>query len=200
MNKNLNNTLTIVLGSALAVGCTNTMDNAIAAAVSAIVTVAIVALLCKALKSFITDDIKIPAVLIITACAGTVGAMVTNALFPAAYKATSMYLLSGAASLLAFAVATKSENLGDACKSVIYLAAVLVVMGFVREFIAYGKVFGNAVEFMSDYTVSIFGQVPGGLVIFGIVLAVFNKNGYRFDVNDVLEAEPVVEVETKEGE
>ena len=200
MNNKVNLTLLMVLGSALAVGCTSTFDNAVAAAFAAVVSVVLVALLANVLKSFI-KDMKTPALLVITAGVGAAVMMLTNALFPAAYKATAMYLVTLSTSLLAYTVAARNEGLGSAVKNVCYFAAVLVVLGFVRELVSVGKVMGNAVEFMSDYTVSVFGQVPGGLILFGLVLALFNKDGYRFNVKDVVE-EPVVEeaVEAKEGE
>lgn len=186
MNNKVNLTLLMVLGSALAVGCTSTFDNAIAAAFAAVVTVTLVALLANVLKSFI-KDVKTPALLLITAGVGTAVLMLTNALFPAAYKATSLYLVSLSSSLLAYGLTVKSNGLASVIREVCYFGAVLVVMGFVREFIAFGKVLGSSVDFMSNYTVSIFGQVPGGLICLGLVLACFNKTGYKFDVNDILE-------------
>ena len=187
-NLKMNPALIMILGSALMVGATASLQNALAAAFASVLTLLASALLVSVLKKFITDDMEIAADLVIIVFTASVSAMLTNCLFPNAYKAVSVYLSTLSTSLLAFVSCrlVRKEGFAAAVSTAVYFAVCLLCMGALRELIASGSLYGNSIAFLNDYTISIVGSVPGGLILFGLLLAITNKDGYHADLRDVL--------------
>ena len=51
----------------------------------------------------------------------------------------------------------------------------LVVIGVVREFLSYGTVFGTRLIESTLPPLALAGTVPGGMIVVGLMLALFNK-------------------------
>lgn len=187
-NMKMNPALIMVLGSALMVGATSTVSNALAGALASFVTIVCSAVIVSLLKKFITEDMETFGILIIVAGVAGAALLLTNCLLPTAYKAVNVYLSTLSTSLLAYVVCknVKENGLGDAVSVAIYFAICLVCMGVLRELISQGSIYGKAIGSLSNFAVSIVGQVPGGLILFGVLLAVVNKEGYELNLEEVL--------------
>lgn len=187
-NMKMNPALIMVLGSAVMVGATATLKNALAAAFASAVTLIVSGLLVSILKKFITEDMEVFGNLIVIAGVATAALMLTNCLFPAAYKSINVSLSTLSTSLLAYVVCknVKEDGVGVAVTTALYFAVCLLCMGALRELISLGSIYGTSIGFLSDYTITMFGNVPGGLILFGLLLACTNKEGYSLNLEEVL--------------
>ena len=107
--------------------------------------------------------------------------MLMNAFLPHVYQLMGVYVAVLAVSLVAFDSAEKAEDsgIGSAVVSAVVtgliFTAALVCMAVVREALGSGSFAGAGIAFMQGYTIPLLAQVPGGFIVFSILLAVLNR-------------------------
>ena len=133
------------------------------------------------LRKFIPDAVRIPCYIVVIAGFVTLVEMFIHAYAPELYKSLGVYLalitvnciILGRAEMFA-GKNTVGKSILDGVGMGIGFTLALLAMSTVREVIGAGTFAGIPIPFMADYTVAYFAKAPGGLMVYGILIAVVN--------------------------
>ncbi len=133
------------------------------------------------LRKFIPDAVRIPCYIVVIAGFVTLVEMFIHAYAPELYKSLGVYLalitvnciILGRAEMFA-GKNTVGKSILDGVGMGIGFTLALLAMATVREVIGAGTFAGIPIPFMVDHTVAYFAKAPGGLMVYGILIAVVN--------------------------
>ena len=133
------------------------------------------------LRKFIPDAVRIPCYIVVIAGFVTLVEMFIHAYAPELYKSLGVYLalitvnciILGRAEMFA-GKNTVGKSILDGVGMGIGFTLALLAMSTVREVIGAGTFAGIPIPFMADYTIAYFAKAPGGLMVYGILIAVVN--------------------------
>lgn len=171
----------LILGTCPTLATTTTVIGAIgmglAAAAVLICSNAVVSLLRK----FIPDTVRIPCYIVIIAGFVTIVRMFMQAYLPDMYELLGVYLDLITVNCIILGRAEMFAGKNSVGKSVLDgigmglgFTLALVAMATVREVLGSGSFAGIAIPFMSTHTIDIFIKAPGGLMVYGFLIAVVN--------------------------
>ncbi len=192
-----NPTLVIVLGMCPTLAVTTSAMNGIGMGLSTTVVLCLSNLFISLLRNIIPDDIRIPSFIVIIASFVTMVDMLMQAYTPELYKALGIYIPLIVVNCIIFgraeAYAYKSKPLAsffDGIGMGLGFTLSITVIGFFRELIGSGAVFGQPVGSLPDFAPTIFVMAPGAFMVLACLItvraAIINhieeKNGIRLAV------------------
>lgn len=179
-----NPVLVLLLGTCPTLAVTTSVSNAfgMGAAATAVLLGSNVAI--SALRKVIPDKVRIPSYIVIIAAFVTVVEMIMHAFVPAIYDALGVFLslivvnciILGRAEMYASKNGVGASAI-DALGMGIGFTLALLAMSSIREVFGAGSWMGMEIPFLTNYTVPILKEAPGGFFIFGCLIAIVNKFG-----------------------
>ncbi len=177
-----NPTLVIILGMCPTLAVTTSAMNGIGMGLSTTVVLALSNLFIALLRNIIPDKIRIPAFIVIIATFVTMVDMLMKGFLPALYAQLGIYIplivvnciILGRAEAYAYfnkPVSSFFDGLGMG----IGFTCAITVIGFVRELIGSGAIFGVPIGNMPDYAATIFVMAPGAFFVLATIIAIRAK-------------------------
>lgn len=171
----------LILGTCPTLATTTTVIGAfsmgLAAAAVLICSNAVISLLRK----FIPDTVRIPCYIVIIAGFVTIVRMFMQAYLPDIFELLGVYLDLITVNCIILGRAEMFAGKNSVGKSVLDgvgmglgFTLALVAMATVREVLGAGSFAGIAIPFMNTHTIDIFIKAPGGLMVYGFLIAVVN--------------------------
>ena len=171
----------LILGTCPTLATTTTVIGAfsmgLAAAAVLICSNAVISLLRK----FIPETVRIPCYIVIIAGFVTIVRMFMQAYLPDIFELLGVYLDLITVNCIILGRAEMFAGKNSVGKSVLDgvgmglgFTLALVAMATVREVLGTGSFAGIAIPFMSTHTIDIFIKAPGGLMVYGFLIAVVN--------------------------
>jgi electron transport complex protein RnfE len=133
------------------------------------------------IKNLVPDQVRIPAYIVVIASFVTILQMCMQAFTPDLYKSLGLFIplivvncivLGRAESFAAKngVIASGFDGVGTGLGFTI----ALTLLGFIRELLGTGKVFGRTI-FPENYGALLFVLVPGAFIVLGYLIAIVNK-------------------------
>lgn len=171
----------LILGTCPTLATTKSVKDAVAMGLATMVVLICSNVVISLLRKFIPDTVRIPCYIVVIAGFVTIVEMFMHAFLPDLHKSLGVFLalitvnciILGRAEMFA----SKNKVLNSALDGVgmgIGFTIALLSMSTVREVIGAGTFAGIEIPFMIDHTVGIFTQPPGGLMVYGMLIAVVN--------------------------
>lgn len=176
-----NPTFRLVLGMCPTLAVTTTCINGIAMGLATTFVLLFSNLLISLMKNIIPDKIRIPSFIVIIATFVTIIEMFMYKFTPDLYDSLGMFISLIVVNCIIFARAEAFASANKVTDSVIDGISMglgftlsLSVIGFLRELISNGSIFGNAVLGSWFPKIAIFGLPAGGFLMLGLLMAAFN--------------------------
>ena len=171
----------LILGTCPTLATTTTVIGAIGMGLAAAAVLICSNAVISMLRKFIPDTVRIPCYIVIIAGFVTIVRMVMNAFLPEMYELLGVYLDIITVNCIIIGRAEMFAGKNSVGKSVldgigmgIGFTIALVAMATVREVLGAGTFAGIEIPFMIDHTINIFVKAPGGLLVYGFLIALVN--------------------------
>lgn len=179
-----NPTFVLILGMCPTIGVTSSAINGMGMGVATMAVLIMSNIVISLIKNFIPDKVRIPAFIVVIASFVTIIEMLMQAYVPALYAALGVFIPLIVVNCIilgrAEAFASKNSALASALDGVgigLGFTVSLTVIGAVREILGGGSIFG--VEFAADVMPLVFILAPGGFIVLGYLMVLFNKIAQR---------------------
>lgn len=189
--------LALSLCPALAV--TTTATNALGMGLSVLFVITANNVVVSAFRNLINPKIRVPVFIMSIATIVTVVELILEAFVPSLFKALGIYLALVVvfAIILARAEVFASKNrvipsFFDGLGMGAGFTGAMVLIGIIREFIGYGSVFGFQILGTWYIKPLIVILPPGGFIIIGLLIGIFNLIGRKMDESRVKDEEDVI--------
>lgn len=176
-----NPTFVLVLGMCPTLGTTTSAANGMGMGLATTAVLIMSNLVISLIKNIIPDKVRIPAFIVVIASFVTIIQMLMQAFVPALYASLGVFipLIVVNCIILGRAEAFASKNspvdsIMDGIGIGIGFTLSLTVIGAVREVLGSGALFGMPLG-ISDYTPLVFVLAPGGFLMLGYLMVLFNK-------------------------
>lgn len=175
MEKSLKNPVYVLtLGSLLALGASGDVSSALVMGVSTLVVLVLTSVIINATKKFFDEDHLLVVSLIVTTALTTLAYMLTAAFANKAYSSIANYLPALAICGLTMLNAKESYlGVSEASKTGLTFLVAVVVMGAVRELLAFGTIAGASV-LPASMKIAAMGKAPGAFLALGLSMAIIN--------------------------
>lgn len=173
-----NPTLVLILGTCPTLATTTTVTGALGMGLAALVVLVCSNIFISLLRKIIPESMRIPCYIVIIAGFVTIVKMLVQALFPGLYETLGVYLdlitvnciILGRAEMFAnknTVISSALDGIGMGLGFTIALGA----MATIREVLGNGSFAGIAIPFMEEYKISFMTKAPGGLLVYGLLIA-----------------------------
>lgn len=176
-----NPTFVLVLGMCPTLGTTTSAENGMGMGLATTAVLIMSNLVISLIKNLIPDKVRIPAFIVVIASFVTIIQMLMQAFVPALYASLGVFIPLIVVNCIilgrAEAFASKNGALDSALDGVgigLGFTLSLTVIGAVRELLGSGSVFGFNIG-IGDYTPLVLVLAPGGFLVLGFLMALFNK-------------------------
>ena len=176
-----NPTLVLMLGMCPTLAVTTSAVNGFGMGVSTLVVLVMSNLVISALRKMIPDDVRLPAYIVIVASLVTVVELLMEAYVPAIYGALGIYIPLIVVNCIilgrAEAYASKNPPLLSAMDGLgmgLGFTVSLFAIGFIRELLGAGTVFGAQVMPAAYKPIAIFIKAPGAFLVLAVLVIVMN--------------------------
>ena len=176
-----NPTFVLVLGMCPTLGTTTSAENGFGMGVATMAVLIMSNIVISLIKNLIPDKVRIPAFIVVIASFVTVIQMLMQAFVPSLYASLGVFIPLIVVNCIilgrAEAFASKNGALDSALDGVgigLGFTLALTVIGAVREVLGSGAIFGVNLG-ISDYTPLVFVLAPGGFLVLGFLMVLFNK-------------------------
>ena len=169
-----NPTFVLVLGMCPTLGTTTSAANGFGMGVATMAVLILSNIVISLIKNFIPDKVRIPAFIVVIASFVTIVQMLMQAFVPALY---ATFVVNCIILGRAEAFASKNNAFDSALDGLgigLGFTLSLTVIGTIRELLGSGAVFGYSLG-TADYMPLVFVLAPGGFLVLGYMLVVFNK-------------------------
>lgn len=171
----------LILGTCPTLATTTTVIGAVGMGLAAAAVLICSNAVISLLRKFIPDTVRIPCYIVIIAGFVTIVRMFMQAYLPDMYDLLGVYLdlitvnciILGRAEMFA-GKNTVGKSVLDGIGMGLGFTLALVAMATVREVLGAGTFAGIEIPFMIDHTIDIFIKAPGGLMVYGFLIAVVN--------------------------
>lgn len=134
------------------------------------------------LRKLIPDEVRIPCYIVVIAGFVTIVQMFMHAFLPDMYEMLGVYLalitvnciILGRAEMFA-GKNTVGKSVLDGIGMGIGFVLALLSISTIREVLGAGTFAGMAVPFFSTHPISVMTKAPGGMIVYGVMIAVINK-------------------------
>ena len=176
-----NPTFVQLLGMCPTLAVTTSAINGAGMGISTTVVLILSNMLIAALRKIIPDGVRMPAYIVVVATFVTLVDFIMEAFTYSLYQSLGLYIplivvnciILGRAEMFA----SKHGVLASALDGIgmgLGFTIALVAMATVREVLGAGTFAGIEIPFMIDHTIEIFVKAPGGLMVYGFLIAVVN--------------------------
>ena len=132
-------------------------------------------------RKLIPDSMRIPCYIVIIAGFVTIVQMLMHAFLPDMYELLGVYLplitvnciILGRAEMFA-GKQPVGKSILDGIGMGLGFAIALLAMATIREVFGAGSFAGIEIPFLADHTINVLIQAPGGLLVYGLLIAVVN--------------------------
>lgn len=176
-----NPTLVLMLGMCPTLAVTTSCMNGFGMGVSTLVVLVMSNLVISALRKVIPDAVRLPAYIVIVASLVTVVELLMEAYVPAIYDALGIYIPLIVVNCIilgrAEAYASKNPPLLSAMDGLgmgLGFTVSLSVIGFIRELLGAGTVFGMQVMPSAYKPIAIFIKAPGAFLVLAALVIIMN--------------------------
>lgn len=178
-----NPTFRLVLGTCPTLAITTTAMNGLAMGGAVIFVLLCSNLLVSLLRNLIPDKIRIPCYVLIIATFVTVVEMIMRKYLYSLYQSLGLYLPLIVVNCIILARADAFASVNNVFDSIldglsmgVGFTLSITVMGFIREFIGSGSVFGYEIKGLieSGLPMTIFILPAGGFFVYGFMMALIN--------------------------
>ncbi len=174
-----NPTLVLILGMCPTMAVTTSALNGIGMGLSSTVVLALSNLFISLLRKVIPDKIRIPAFIVIIATFVTMVDMLMQAYTPDLYAQLGIYIPLIVVNCIilgrAEAYAYKSNPVSsffDGLGMGIGFTLAITLIGFIRELLGAGQIWGMNIGSLPDFAPTIFVMAPGAFFVLGVIMAV----------------------------
>ncbi len=171
----------LILGTCPTLATTTTVIGAIGMGLAAAAVLICSNAVISMLRKFIPDTVRIPCYIVIIAGFVTIVRMFMQAYLPDMYELLGVYLDLITVNCIILGRAEMFAGKNSVGKSVLDgigmglgFTIALVAMATVREVLGAGTFAGIEIPFMIDHTINIFIKAPGGLMVYGFLIALVN--------------------------
>ena len=179
-----NPTFALVLGMCPTLGVTSSAINGMGMGVATMVVLILSNISISLIKSFVPDKVRIPAFIVVIASFVTIIEMLMQAYVPSLYAALGVFIPLIVVNCVilgrAEAFASKNNVFDSALDGIgigLGFTIALTAVGAVREVLGMGSIFGFT--FADGVMPLLFILAPGGFIVLGYLMVVFNKIAKR---------------------
>ena len=173
-----NPVLVLILGTCPTLATTTNVFGAFGMGIAALLVLVCSNVLISLLRKVIPDNVRIPCYIVIIAGFVTVVQMVVHAFLPELYDMLGVYLalivvnciILGRAEMFASKNSVGKSAL-DGLGMGIGFTIALCLIATIREVFGAASFAGNAIPFLADYKVEFLVKAPGGMVVYGLLIA-----------------------------
>ncbi len=176
-----NPTFILMLGMCPTLAVSTSTMNGIGMGISTTAVLILSNVIISALRKIIPDEVRLPAYIVIVATLVTITELLIEAYIPALYDALGIYIPLIVVNCIILGRAEAYAN-----KNTVGLAAfdgigmglgftgALAIVGFLRELLGAGTVFGHNILPKGVEPIGIFVKAPGAFLVLAIVIMVLN--------------------------
>lgn len=171
----------LVLGMCPTLGTTTSATNGLGMGAATTAVLIMSNLVISLIKNFIPDKVRIPAFIVVIASFVTMIQLLMQAFMPPLYEALGVFipLIVVNCIILGRAEAFASKNgpvdsMLDGLGIGLGFTTALTLIGSIREILGSGAIFGMNLG-ITDYMPLVFVLAPGGFIVLGYMMALFNK-------------------------
>ncbi len=172
----------LILGTCPTLATTTTVIGALGMSLATMAVLICSNFVISILRKFIPDTVRIPCYIVIIAGFVTIVQMIIQAYIPSLYDTLGVYLalitvnciILGRAEMFA-SKNTVANSVLDGIGMGIGFMVALVSIATIREVFGAGTFAGIEIPVIKDYTIGILTNPPGGLLVYGLMIAVVNK-------------------------
>ncbi|MBE6606224.1 MAG: electron transport complex subunit E [Ruminococcaceae bacterium] len=172
----------LILGTCPTLATTNNVIGAFGMGIAALAVLVCSNILISLLRKIIPDNVRIPCYIVIIAGFVTIVEMVVKAFFPALYEMLGVYLALITVNCIILGRAEMFASKNNVVRSAldglgmgIGFTLALCAMATIREVLGAGSFAGIAIPFMTDYKIEFFIKAPGGMLVYGLLIALVYK-------------------------
>ena len=176
-----NPVLVLVLGTCPTLAMTNSVTSAVGMGLAAMAVLICSNAVVSLLRKFIPDTVRIPCYIVIIAGFVTVVQMVIHAYLPDLYESLGVYLALITVNCIILGRAEMFAGKNSVGKSVLDgigmglgFTLAMFMMSTIREIVGAGTFAGIPVPFFDTHKIEIFTKAPGGLMVYGFLIALVN--------------------------
>lgn len=176
-----NPTFVLALGMCPTLGTTTSAGNGFGMGVATMAVLVLSNLVVSLIKNLIPDKVRIPAFIVVIASFVTIIGMLMQAFVPALYASLGVFIPLIVVNCIilgrAEAFASKNGPLASVADGVgigLGFTWALTLVGAVREVLGSGAIFDYPLG-IGDYKPLVFVLAPGGFLVLGYLMALFNK-------------------------
>ncbi len=172
----------LILGTCPTLATTTSVISALGMGIAAMCVLVCSNVFISLFRKLIPDTVRIPCYIVIIAGFVTIAEMIIHAYVPLIYDLLGIYLplitvnciILGRAEMFA-GKHTVGKSALDGLGMGLGFTLALLIMGTIREVLGAGSFAGFAIPFLSTYNIPILVKQPGGLIVYGILIAIINK-------------------------
>lgn len=172
----------LILGTCPTLATTTTVIGALGMSLSTMAVLICSNFVISILRKLIPDTVRIPCYIVIIAGFVTIVQMLVQAFVPTLYDTLGVYLALITVNCIILGRAEMFASKNNVVNSVldgvgmgIGFTIALVSIATIREVFGAGTFAGIEIPVIKDYTIGILTNPPGGLMIYGMMIAVVNK-------------------------
>ncbi len=173
-----NPVLVLVLGTCPTLATTTTVTGALGMGLAALAVLVCSNIFISLMRKVIPETMRIPCYIVIIAGFVTLVKMLIQAFFPGLFELLGVYLdlitvnciILGRAEMFANKNSVVSSAM-DGIGMGLGFTLALTAMATVREVLGAASFAGIAIPFMEKYTIAFLAKAPGGLLVFGLLIA-----------------------------
>ena len=171
----------LILGTCPTLAMSNSVTSAVGMGLAATAVLICSNAVISLLRKVIPDAVRIPCYIVVIAGFVTLVEMFIHAYLPELYKSLGVYLalitvnciILGRAEMFA-GKNTIGKSVLDGIGMGLGFTLALLAMATVREVIGAGTFAGIEIPFMIDHKIEFFVKAPGGLMVYGLLIALVN--------------------------
>ncbi len=179
-----NPTFVLILGMCPTLGVTSSAINGMGMGVATMAVLIMSNMVIAMIKNLIPDKVRIPAFIVVIASFVTIIEMLMKAYVPALYDSLGVFIPLIVVNCIilgrAEAFASKNGVIDSALDGIgigLGFTLSLTIIGMVREALGAGSIFGY--NFAGDVMPLLFILAPGGFIVLGYLMVLFNKIAKR---------------------
>ncbi len=171
----------LILGTCPTLAMSNSVTSAVGMGLAATAVLICSNAVISLLRKVIPDSVRIPCYIVVIAGFVTLVEMFIHAYLPELYKSLGVFLalitvnciILGRAEMFA-GKNTVGKSVLDGIGMGLGFTLALLAMATVREVIGAGTFAGIEIPFMIDHKIEFFVKAPGGLMVYGLLIALVN--------------------------
>ena len=176
-----NPVMLLFLGAAPALAASTDVRAALGMSLAVMLVLLCSALVIGLLRKLLPAEALLPAIVITVAGFASMVQLLLEALLPDIFSMLGPYLAILAVDLMLFGSAEDAADFGlgkgllSAMENGFCFAVFTLLLAAVRELLGAASFAGSPVEFLKPWQIPLLTQASGGLIVFSLLLALFNK-------------------------